>query len=229
MIARHAEHPVSGLQIRKRPQIAAMHGHRPVHEISDNHDDVRIQGVRALHNLPNALLPCNAVHMQIRQHGDRQSVRLLRQAVHGNRFLLHLGHSGASNHAHSCQHGGKNQQSNIHPVANDAEPFRPVPPQAEQNQQIQRPHHIRRQQQEKEQEKNGEQPRGRQQNVFRQNRGEKHGASKQMQQVEFECRHRQQGGKQKLPAPFQLQRQNSAAKNVNRQQCSENQNHMSLS
>ena len=50
--------------------------------------------------------------------------------------------------------------------------------------------------QEKEQEKNGEQPRGRQQNVFRQNRGEKHGASKQMQQVEFECRHRQQGGKQ---------------------------------
>ena len=81
----------------------------------------------------------------------------------------------------------------------------------------------------KEQEKNGEQPRGRQQNVFRQNRGEKHGASKQMQQVEFECRHRQQGGKQKLPAPFQLQRQNSAAKNVNRQQCSENQNHMSLS
>ena len=35
----------------------------------------------------------------------------------------------------------------------------------------------------KEQEKNGEQPRGRQQNVFRQNRGEKHGASKQMQQV----------------------------------------------
>ena len=80
-----------------------------------------------------------------------------------------------------------------------------------------------------EQEKNGEQPRGRQQNGFRQNRGEKHGASKQMQQVEFECRHRQQGGKQKLPAPFQLQRQNSAAKNVNRQQCSENQNHMSLS
>lgn len=48
--------------------------------------------------------------------------------------------------------------------------------------------------------------------TFPANRGEKHGASKQMQQVEFECRHRQQGGKQKLPAPFQLQRQNSAAK-----------------
>ena len=146
--------------------------------------------------------------------------------VHGNRFLLHPRHPGSSGHPHGSQYGGESQQGKIHPVADDAEPFRLLLPQAEQNQQIQEARHVRRQQQEKEQEKHGEQPCGRQQDAFRQNRGEKHGAAEQMQQMEFERRHRQKDGEQGLPAPFQPKRQNGAAENVNRQQCSENQYHV---
>ena len=105
-------------------------------------------GRRALHNLPNAVLPCNAVRMKIRQHGDLQSIRL-REAVHGNRFLLHLGTLVPPIMPTVASTAERTSKTTSHPVANDAEPLRPVPPQAEQNQQIQRPRHIRRQQQEK--------------------------------------------------------------------------------
>ena len=200
-----------------------MHGHRPVHEISGNHDDVRIQGVRALHNLPNALLPRST-------HADpprRRSIRHLpRQTV--SRKLVSSFTWGTlvppirPTVASTAERTSKTAFTRL-PMM---EPFRPVPP-AEQNQKIQFAHH-RRQQRKKKQEKNGEQPRGRQQNVSRQNRGEKHKDLPTNAAV-MRCRHANRAANKASSSWFSFQRQNSAAENVNRQQCSENQNHMSLS
>ena len=142
-----------------------------------------------------------------------------------NRFFPHSRHAGPADDAHGCEHGGKNQQTQVHPVDDGAEALRLFFPEAEQYQAIKPAHDVGGQQQEEEQEQDGKQPRGGEQQPLRQNRREKHGAAEKVQKVEFERRHGQQRRKRRLPSPMQTQRQDGPPENVARKQCFKNQDH----